>query len=99
MDILNLITTLISGAVGGNIAGPATQDKNLGVLANTISGLIGGTAATYILQALGIITAVTSGSGQFDWSSLLANIGASGGSGAVLTAIITYIKSAMDAKK
>ena len=49
MDIVSLIISLISGVVGGNIAGPAMQDKNLGVLGNTIAGFIGGGAGTFIL--------------------------------------------------
>ena len=106
MDIVSLISSLVGGAVGGNVAGPATQDKNLGVLGNTISGLIGGAASTYILQAMGVISAIASGSqadvahalGAIDWSALLSNLGAGAGGGAILTAIVTYIKDAM-AKK
>ncbi len=100
MDILNLLVTLIGGAVGGNVAGPATQDKDLGVLGNTISGIVGGTAGAYIMQILGILGATagatsTPGLESIDWSSILATLGVSGGSGAVVTAIVAYIKSAM----
>lgn len=106
MDIVGLLTTLLGGAVGGNVAGPATQDKNLGVLGNTISGLIGGAAGSYILQAMGVINAMASGSGAdvanavaaMDWSSILANFGVSAGGGAIFTAIIAYVKDAL-AKK
>lgn len=102
MDILNLIISLISGAVGGNLAGAATSDKNLGPLFNTIAGLIGGGAGEFILKALGVIattyaTGDATGSG-FNLSSLLATILGSGVSGGALTAIITLIKSAMNNK-
>ena len=30
MDILNLIISLISGAIGGNVAGAALKDQSLG---------------------------------------------------------------------
>lgn len=103
MDIVGLLTSLVGGAVGGNIAGPATQDKNLGVLGNTISGLIGGAASAYIAQAMGLITALSSGSpadvagavAAVDWSSILANLGVSAGGGAILTAIVAFVKDAM----
>lgn len=105
MDIVNLIVSLVSGAVGGNIAGAATSDKNLGPVFNTIAGLIGGGAGDFILKALGIIASAqatgavgATGSSEFDLSHLLATIGVSGVSGGALTGIITLIKDAMQKK-
>ena len=40
--IIGLIIQLISGAVGGNIAGAAMKQYNLGTIGNSIAGLIGG---------------------------------------------------------
>lgn len=103
MDILNLIISLVSGAVGGNVAGAAMPEKNPGTLINTIAGLFGGGVGDFILKALGIL-ATSSMAGhaatgnEFDISSLLANIGISGVSGGVLTAIIALIKDAMQKK-
>lgn len=37
MDIVGLLISVISGAVGGNIAGAAMQDKSLGTLGNSIA--------------------------------------------------------------
>ena len=107
MDIVNLIISLVSGAVGGNVAGSATAEKNLGPLFNTIAGLIGGGAGDWILKALGVLAsssaataaANTPASGsEFDLGTLLANIAVSGVSGGALTGIITLIKDAI-AKK
>jgi len=104
---INLIISLISGLVGGNIAGAATPDKNLGGVANSVLGLLGGGVGDFLLRALGVIgttAATTAVTGQpatgheFDIGSLLANIGVSGVSGGVLTAIIAFVKDAM-AKK
>jgi uncharacterized membrane protein YeaQ/YmgE (transglycosylase-associated protein family) len=39
MDIVTTIISLISGAVGGNIAGAAMSQKNLGPIVNTVTGL------------------------------------------------------------
>lgn len=102
MDILNLIISLISGAVGGNVAGAALPEKNLGTLANSVIGLLGGGAGDFILKALGILASAGAAGATaehgLDIGSLLANIGVSGVSGGVLTAIITLIKSAIEKK-
>jgi uncharacterized membrane protein YeaQ/YmgE (transglycosylase-associated protein family) len=101
-SIINLIISLVSGAVGGNVAGAAVSDKNLGTPANTVIGLLGGGVGDFLLKALGILatTAATGAAGAshehaFDISSLLTNIGVSGVSGGALTAIISLIKAAM----
>lgn len=106
MDIVSILSSLLGGAVGGNVAGPATQDKNLGVLGNTITGLIGGAASTYILQAIGVINAISSGSSAdvanalqaVDWSAVISHLGAGAGGGAILTAVVAYLKDAMGKK-
>jgi len=103
MEIVNLLISLISGAAGGNIAGAATTDKNLGPLFNTIAGLIGGGAGDFILKALGILATTHAAApgatgSEFDLASLLTNIGVSGVSGGALTAIITLVKDALQKK-
>ena len=42
MNFVNLIISLLSGAVGGNVAGAAMKDKSLGTLGNSLSGILGG---------------------------------------------------------
>lgn len=106
MDIVSLIISLLSGVAGGNVAGAAMKEKDLGGLGNTIAGLIGGGAGGYLLQALdilnksGVTNAVGNAVGQastgMDIGSILANIGASGVGGALLTVVVALIKSAMN---
>jgi len=104
MDVLSTVISLISGAVGGNVAGAAMPQKNLGPIVNTIAGLIGGGVGEFILKAFGIITAATAagsgaaGGNELDFAQILASIGAGGVSGGVLTAIITAVKDCMDKK-
>lgn len=100
MDILNLIITLISGVAGGNAAGAAMPDKNLGAVGNSLAGLVGGGLGSFILNALGILatTAATGGASQVDIASILSSIVAGGAGGGALTAIIALIKDAV-AKK
>ncbi|HRD68789.1 MAG: hypothetical protein Q8M40_06490 [Legionella sp.] len=94
MEIINLIISLISGAVGGNVAGAAAKKESLGPIGNSITGLIGGGLGTYAAQALDLFKQVE-GSG-LDIGSLLGNIGTSGVSGAVLMLIVGFIKKAME---
>lgn len=100
MDIMTIIS-LISGAVGGNIAGYAMSEKNLGPIVNTIAGLVGGGLGEFILKAFGVFTAVTTAAhgaptgNEIDIAQLLGTIGATGVSGGVLTALISAVKSAM----
>jgi uncharacterized membrane protein YeaQ/YmgE (transglycosylase-associated protein family) len=106
--IINWIISLISGAVGGNIGGAAVSEKNLGAIANTIIGLLGGVGGDFILKALGVLgsagaaTAATGAAAatgtDLDLTSILANIGVSGVSGGVLTAVIALIKDALQKK-
>jgi hypothetical protein len=42
MNIISLIIQVISGAVGGNVAGAAMKESSLGTLGNSIAGIVGG---------------------------------------------------------
>ncbi len=53
MELLNLINSLISGALGGNIAGAALKDQSLGTVGNSIAGILGGGVGGMLLQSLG----------------------------------------------
>lgn len=104
-SIVPLIISLISGIVGGHVAGAAAPDKSLGGIGNTITGLFGGAFGGYIMQALdllgkaGVLTgspdaaAATQG---FDLGSILAAVGGGGVSGGILTFVIGLIKNAMN---
>ncbi len=94
MDIVGLLVNLVSGGVGGNIAGAAWKDKSLGALGNTIAGLIGGAGGAYIMQAVGLLNSI--GMANMSVSSILGSIGSSAVGGAVLTAIVGMIKSSMN---
>ena len=55
MDIMSLIVSLLSGAVGGNAAGALLKDKTLGALGNSIAGILGGGVGATLLQAIGLL--------------------------------------------
>jgi hypothetical protein len=97
MNIINLIISLVSGAVGGNAAGAAMKDKSLGVAGNSLAGILGGGIGGAILQALGIGTGAEGGGG-LDLTSIIGSIASGGAGGGVLMAIVAAVKNAM-AKK
>jgi len=50
--MIALIIQLISGAVGGNIAGAILKNFNLGPIGNSIAGLVGGGVGGQLLSML-----------------------------------------------
>ena len=92
MDILGLLVSLISGAVGGNVAGAAMQDKSLGTLGNSVAGIVGGGMGTFILQALGILVSSGAAGGL---GAIIGNVAGGGVGGAVLLVIVSLLKKAL----
>ena len=89
--MLPLIINLISGAVGGNIAGGLLKNLSLGTMGNSIVGILGGGAGGALLGMLGI----DAGGGAMDISGIIGSIASGGVGGGVLMAIIGVIKNAL----
>ena len=89
--LLPVIINLVSGAVGGNVAGAAMKDKSLGTIGNSIAGIVGGGVGGQLLSALGV--AVTTGGA--DLNSIAGSAGSGGVGGAVLLIIIAIVKKAL----
>jgi len=83
--MMQLLVSLISGGVGGNIAGALLKNFSLGPIGNTIVGLIGGGAGGQLLSAMGVLQS----------SGMVGDIAGSGVGGAVLMIIVGLIKNAM----
>ena len=86
------IISLVTGAIGGNIAGAVFKNLSLGGLGNTIAGVIGGGAGAEILNVLGAGGAAGAG------GNMVGNIASSGVGSIVVMLIAGVIKNAM-AKK
>ena len=85
MDTTNLLVSLLSGAVGGNVAGAALKNLSLGTIGNSLAGILGGGAGAAILSALGMLPA-----GQ-----VVGGVAGGGVGGAVVMALIGCIKNWM----
>lgn len=79
MDFTSLLIQLISGAVGGNVAGAVNKAKTLGPLVNTILGALGGLGG-------GQLASSTLGGGT------AAEVGTSAVVGALLPIIVGMLK-------
>jgi len=90
MDLTQLLISLITGAVGGNLAGTLLKQFSLGPLGNTIAGLLGGGIGSQILASL------MSGGAP---TGLGGNILSSGVGGIVVMIIVGVIKNAMGVKQ
>ena len=84
----DLIIQLITGALGGNAVGALVKKLNMGVLLNTVMGLIGGAGGAELLAKLGV-----------DLGGAMANntAGAAAGGG-ILMAVVALIKGALTKK-
>jgi hypothetical protein len=99
--IVGLIIQLIAGGVGGNIAGSALKQYDLGAVGNTIAGVIGGGVGAQIIGALvgGGAGAATAGTGGLDIGSIIGQIASGGVGGGILMVIVGLIKQAMGGQK
>jgi hypothetical protein len=88
--LLNLIIQIVSGAIGGNVAGTSGKNIDLGLLGNTLTGAVGGGVGGQILSAL---VPMLANSATADIGSLIGQAAGGGVAGAVLTAIIGAIKN------
>ncbi len=90
--IVPLIIQLVSGAVGGNVAGSLMKNLSLGTLGNSIAGIAGGGLGGQILSILGVMAA--SGGGM-DVGSIIGSIASGGVGGGAVMAIIGLIRKAL----
>jgi uncharacterized membrane protein YeaQ/YmgE (transglycosylase-associated protein family) len=96
MSLIPLIISLLSGAVGGNLAGTMFKNINLGTLGNSIAGILGGGLGGWLLGLLGIATPAAGAT--VDLVSILGSVASGGVGGGVLMAIVGFVKQSL-AKK
>jgi hypothetical protein len=93
MDIATLLIQLISGALGGNVAGSLLKNLSLGTLGNSIAGIVGGGITGQVLDTIFNLPAV--GGGPIDIPSILTQIVGGGVGGGVLMAIVGAVRGMM----
>ncbi len=87
---MDLLISLIAGAIGGNISGGLLPRLNLGLLINSLSGSLGGLLGGHALGLLGIggLAQTAPDSVSLDPTALTTQLAAGGlGGGACLLAM------------
>src|SRR3984957_11172167 len=96
MNWMAIIIQLISGGVGGNIAGALLKKFNLGPVGNTIAGILGGVGGGQLLGMLtGAAAAGPVATSGLDMTSILSSVGGGGIGGAVIMVIVGLVKAQM----
>ena len=90
--LLPIIIQVLGGGAGGNIAGKLLKNIDLSKLIQTVVGVIGGVMGG---QTAGLLKVLQTLLGEGGVGEMLGNAGASGIGGAVLVAIVGFIKKAM----
>lgn len=80
-----LIISLLTGAVGGNLAGALLKKFSMGTLWNSVVGILGGGLGAQLLGMLGL-----------DLGGIVGSLAGGTAGGGVLMAIIGLIKNAMN---
>ena len=88
MDIMSLLIPIITGGVGGNVAGALMKKSSLGLVGNTIAGIVGGGAGGTIINQI-------TGSGGEPSGMLGAAAGSLVGGGGLM-AVIGLVKNMMN---
>ena len=91
-NLLPLIVQLVSGAIGGNVAGSLMKKFSMGTLWNSVIGILGGGLGGQILGMLGLDL----GGGEMDLAVILGNVAGGGIGGGFIMAIVGLIKNAMN---
>ncbi len=91
-EYLPLIIQLVSGAVGGNIAGSLLKNSSLGTLWNSVVGILGGGLGGQLLGLLGLGAEASSAT---DLAGILGSVAGGGVGGGVLLTIVGLIKKSM----
>jgi hypothetical protein len=100
-NLVGLIIQLLSGAIGGNVAGNLLKQYDLGAVGNSLAGILGGGIGGQLLAAvLGRGSVLTAGpaNGNMDIGSIIAQVVGGGVGGGILMTIIGIIRQAMSAQ-
>lgn len=93
---MEMIVSLVAGAVGGNAAGGLLRNLNQGTLINSIAGIVGGGIGGQVLGMLGAGgMAADAAGGGMDIGAIVGQLASGGIGGGVLLAIVGVVRRAM----
>ncbi|HMP06038.1 MAG TPA: hypothetical protein PJ982_06790 [Lacipirellulaceae bacterium] len=96
-SLIPLLIQLIGGGAGGNIVAKLLKNLDLNAVIATITGILGGVGGTKLADLIGVLPKILEAVGGTG-GEIVGNGGASAVGGALLTAIVGFIKKAMASK-
>ena len=94
--MMSLIISLLSGALGGNLAAKFMPSSTLGTLGNSVAGIAGGGLGGSLLGMVSPAMGAAAASGGMDVTSILGSVAGGGVGGGVVMAIIGFVKKMMN---
>ena len=88
-----ILINLVAGAVGGVATGKASPTFDLGMIGNTIAGLVGGGVLGQLVTALLPAVTAAAQAGNLSIGGIITHVIGGGAGGAILTALIGLIKN------
>lgn len=95
-NMVAMIIQLLSGALGGNLAGKMMKDSSLGTLWNSVVGILGGGLGGQLLGMISPELGSAAMDGGLDITSILGSVAGGGVGGGVFLAIIGLVKKMMN---
>jgi hypothetical protein len=95
--LIGIVIQLVGGAAGGNVIEALLKDLKLTRIVATITGIIGGIGAGQLADWMGWIEKIF-GSADGAAAQVIGDGGVAAIGGAIVTAIVGYIQSAMTKK-
>jgi hypothetical protein len=92
-NVEQILINLIAGALGGIGLGKLSPTFNLGVIGNSIFGLLGGGLLGWMVTSLLPTIMAAAQSGDLSIGGIVSHAIAGGAGGAILTAVIGAIKN------
>lgn len=89
---MELLISLVSGALGGTAAGKLVSKIDQGTLINAISGIVGGGLGGQLLSMVG---AGGLAAGGTDIAGILGQVASGGVGGGVVLAVVSMVRDAL----
>ena len=93
--LIPLLVQILGGGAGGNIVAAVLKNLNLDKIVATITGIVGGIAGGQLAGMMDLLKPVIDAMGGGTGGQVAGNAGASAIGGALLTAIVGFIRKAM----
>lgn len=94
-SLVTLIIQLLGGAAGGNVVGALLKNADLSAILRTVLGVVGGVGGGQLAVLIPVLQSLL-GDAAGTGGQIVGNAGASAVGGALLTAIVGFIKQSMN---